>query len=46
MTDKTAKPYNYRNLKAVFINCPLKPSPQQSQTGGLMEVALTICRAA
>lgn len=32
----------FSDLKALFINCTLKPSPGQSHTDGLMDVAATI----
>lgn len=34
----------YADLRAVFINCTLKPSPQLSHTEGLMQVAAAIMR--
>jgi multimeric flavodoxin WrbA len=36
--------YNYSNLKAVYINCTLKPSPQVSNTAGLMEKSIAIMK--
>lgn len=37
-------PYDFSALKAVFINCTLKPSPEISHTEGLMEVSKAIMR--
>jgi multimeric flavodoxin WrbA len=34
--------YDFSALKAVFINCTLKPSPEVSHTEGLMEVSKAI----
>ena len=33
---------DYSDLRAVFINCTLKPSPQTSHTQGLMDIAIGI----
>ncbi|KXS48878.1 MAG: hypothetical protein AWL62_1567 [Halanaerobium sp. T82-1] len=33
---------DFSNLKALFINCTLKKSPQTSNTRGLMDVAKAI----
>ena len=38
------KPRDYGGLKAVFINCTLKRSPETSNTRGLMDVAEAIMR--
>lgn len=35
-------PYDFSNLKAVFINCTLKKSPALSNTEGLMKMSQTI----
>jgi multimeric flavodoxin WrbA len=40
-----SSPYDFSGLKAVFVNCTLKPSPQLSHTEGLMTVAMEIMRA-
>lgn len=32
-------PADYSDLKAIFFNCTLKPSPQRSHTAGLMKVS-------
>jgi multimeric flavodoxin WrbA len=37
-------PYDFSNLKAVFINCTLKRSPEVSNTEGLADLAMTIMR--
>jgi multimeric flavodoxin WrbA len=37
-------PYDFSDLKAVFINCTLKRSPAVSNTEGLAELAMTIMR--
>ena len=34
--------WDFSDLKAVFINCTLKPSPKRSHTAGLMEVSKAI----
>ncbi|SFR48947.1 Multimeric flavodoxin WrbA [Robiginitalea myxolifaciens] len=36
---------DFKDLKALYINCTLKPSPQQSHTEGLMEVSKYIMRS-
>ena len=38
-------PATYDDLRAVFINCTLKRSPEASNTAGLMNVATAIMRA-
>lgn len=35
---------DFSNLKAVFVNCTLKKSPQKSNTAGLMQVSQDIMR--
>ncbi len=42
MTDTTKQ--NFAGLKAVFVNCTLKPSPAVSNTQGLMDNAIAIMR--
>ncbi|MCP4384996.1 MAG: flavodoxin family protein [Hyphomicrobiales bacterium] len=37
-------PFDFSGLKAVFINCTLKPSPEVSNTDALMEVSREIMR--
>jgi multimeric flavodoxin WrbA len=39
-----ASPYDFSDLKAVFINCTLKRSPEISNTEGLADLAMTIMR--
>jgi multimeric flavodoxin WrbA len=45
MTDTTEKP-DYSDLNAVFINCTLTPSPQDSHTDTLMDVVREIMSGA
>ena len=35
-------PQDYSNLSALFLNCTLKPSPEQSHTRGLIDVSAAI----
>ena len=35
---------DYSDLKAFFINCTLKRSPEQSHTQGLMDISMEIMR--
>lgn len=44
MTDKTDKRWDFSGLKALFFNCTLKPSPQVSNTEGLMDVSINIMK--
>ena len=37
-------PYDFSDLKAVFVNCTLKRSPEVSDTEGLADLAMTIMR--
>jgi multimeric flavodoxin WrbA len=39
-----ASPYDFTDLKAVFVNCTLKRSPEPSNTEGLADLAMTIMR--
>ena len=39
-----ASPYDFSDLKAVFINCTLKRSPEPSNTEGLAALSMTIMR--
>ena len=41
-----ASPYDFSDLKAVFVNCTLKRSPEVSNTEGLADLAMTIMRRA
>ncbi len=36
---------DYSDLRALFINCTLKPSPELSHTQGLMDLAVAIMEA-
>lgn len=38
------KTVSYNKLKAVFINCTLKPSPQKSHTEGLAKISMDIMK--
>lgn len=42
----TAHDWDFSNLKALFLNCTLKRSPEQSHTEGLIQVARTIMEKA
>src|SRR5690554_4882224 len=35
---------SFEGLRAVFVNCTLKPSPQVSHTQGLMDVSIRLMR--
>ena len=37
-------PHDFTDLKAVFINCTLKRSPEVSNTEGLADLSMTIMR--
>jgi len=37
--------WDFSDLKALFVNCTLKPSPAVSNTQGLMEIAVAIMEA-
>jgi multimeric flavodoxin WrbA len=39
-----ASPYDFSDLRAVFINCTLKRSPEPSNTEGLADLSMTIMR--
>jgi multimeric flavodoxin WrbA len=43
--DTTTPPADYSDLRAVFINCTLKRSPERSHTQGLMDVSREIMEA-
>lgn len=36
--------FSFEGLRAVFVNCTLKPSPQVSNTQGLMDVSIRLMR--
>ncbi len=44
MTD-TAQTWSFDGLKAVYVNGTLKPSPELSHTGGLIEASAAVMRA-
>ena len=35
-------PYDFSDLRALYVNCTLKPSPELSHTEGLMRVSMAI----
>ncbi len=37
-----ASQWDFSDLKALFINCTLKRSPQESHTAGLMDLSIAI----
>src|ERR1044072_3951800 len=37
-------PYDFSDLRALFVNCTLKRSPEQSHTQGLMDLSMEIMR--
>jgi len=39
-----SSPFDYSGLKALFINCTLKRSPEVSNTQGLMDISIEIMR--
>jgi hypothetical protein len=39
------EPVGFSALRAVYLNCTLKPSPEPSHTAGLMAVSTEIMRA-
>ena len=39
-----ASPYDFTDLRAVFVNCTLKRSPEPSNTEGLADLSMTIMR--
>jgi multimeric flavodoxin WrbA len=41
----TADEWDFSELRALYINCTLKPSPEVSNTQGLMEVSVAIMEA-
>ena len=41
----TPSTWDFSDLRALFINCTLKPSPEQSHTRGLMDIAIAIMEA-
>lgn len=45
MSESSAPPARYDDLRALFVNCTLKPSPESSHTQTLMEVSQAIMAA-
>lgn len=43
-TYDTESTWDFSDLKAMFVNCTLKPSPQLSHTQGLMDISMEIMR--
>ncbi len=41
----TSPPADYSDLRALFINCTLKRSPERSHTRGLMDIAVAVMEA-
>jgi multimeric flavodoxin WrbA len=44
MTESAIEEFNFSDLRAVFVNCTLKRSPEQSNTQGLVDVSAAIMR--
>ena len=42
--DCTESTWDFSNLKALFINCTLKRSPEMSHTQGLIDISMEIMR--
>ncbi|MBD8506513.1 flavodoxin family protein [Hoyosella sp. G463] len=42
--EHTRPPADYSDLRALFINCTLKPSPEKSHTQGLIDISAGIMR--
>lgn len=45
MADHLPPPAMYDDLRAVYVNCTLKPSPELSHTQGLMDRSIALMRA-
>jgi multimeric flavodoxin WrbA len=45
MGEPPVPPATYDDLKAVFVNCTLKPSPELSHTQGLLDRSIALMRA-
>jgi len=41
----TTSRWDFSDLRVLYVNCTLKPSPQQSHTQGLMDVSMAIMEA-
>ena len=44
-TSEAERPPDFSDLRAMFINCTLKPSPQKSHTQGLVDRSAGLMRA-
>ncbi|MEO8328914.1 MAG: flavodoxin family protein [Candidatus Nanopelagicales bacterium] len=44
MPDTAKNDWSFEGLRAMFINCTLKPSPEQSHTQGLVDLSAAIMR--
>ncbi len=42
---RTTSRWDFRDLRALFVNCTLKPSPSLSHTQGLMDVSIAVMEA-
>ena len=42
---RTSEAWDFTDLRALFINCTLKPSPEVSHTQGLIEISIAIMEA-
>ncbi len=42
---RTTSSWDFSDLRALFINCTLKPSPELSHTRGLMDIAIAVMEA-
>ncbi len=42
---RTTSSWDFSDLRALFINCTLKPSPERSHTRGLMDIAIAVMEA-
>ena len=40
-----SSPFDFSDLRALYVNCTLKPSPQVSHTQGLIDVSVAIMEA-
>ena len=41
----TTSPWDFSNLRALYVNCTLKPSPALSHTQGLIDISVAIMEA-
>ena len=41
----TSSRWNFSDLRALYVNCTLKPSPERSHTEGLMRISMAIMEA-